>query len=104
MIAPTSIAASAFALQAAAFLVPPEVAEAATAPSKAYHLTSFKDPKSNVYALPCTGCPLAGGSSEELVWTDGVENALVSLPSPCRGTSSAPPTDQSTVTELHYRR
>ena len=80
MIAPTLIAASAFALQAAAFLVPPEVAEAATAPSKSYHLTSFKDPKSDVYSLPCTNCPLAAGSADDLTWTDGVENALVSPP------------------------
>lgn len=78
MIAPSFIAASAFALQAAAFLIPPEVAEAAAPPADGYHLTTFKDPKSDVYPLPCTGCPLAIGPSEteDWVWTEGVDNVL----------------------------
>ena len=71
------LAASAFASQAAAFLVPLEVAKAVKSVQDDLHLT-FLEQKATTFALECPGCYFDTANDRQDDYAAQPENRLVS--------------------------
>lgn len=75
MLAPVALVAATLASQAAAFLIPPQIHDAAGAAEGQWdRLISHV---AYTYELECPGCPFAGADENDPVWEQDVENKLV---------------------------